>query len=40
MNLPPTGRFLPGHDQRAIHERIAKISFVADFLDWFDEHFE
>jgi hypothetical protein len=28
--------FLPGHDQRAIHERIAKLGTVANFLDWFD----
>ena len=37
--VPSTGRFLPGHDQRAIHERIAKIGSVAEFLDWFDEHY-
>ena len=30
--------FLPGHDQRAIHERIGKIGTVKDFLTWFDEH--
>lgn len=29
--------FLPGHDQRAIHARIAQIGSVAAFLDWFDE---
>jgi hypothetical protein len=28
--------FMPGHDQRAIHERIAKIGSVKDFLAWFD----
>lgn len=31
------GYFLPGHDQRAIHDRIAKIGSVADFIDWFDQ---
>lgn len=30
------GTFLPGHDQRAIHERIAKVGSVKDFIDWFD----
>lgn len=30
------GDFLPGHDQRAIHERIGKFGSVAKFLDWFD----
>lgn len=30
------GDFLPGHDQRAIHDRINQIGTVADFLDWFD----
>jgi hypothetical protein len=29
--------FLPGHDQRAIHSRIAQVGSVAAFLDWFDE---
>jgi hypothetical protein len=28
--------FAAGHDQRAIHERIAKIGTVAAFCDWFD----
>jgi len=28
------GDFLPGHDQRAIHERIAKVGTV---ITWFDE---
>lgn len=28
--------FMPGHDQRAIHERIAKIGSARDFLAWFD----
>ncbi|MFI7068520.1 hypothetical protein ACIBL3_46560 [Kribbella sp. NPDC050124] len=31
------GAFMPGHDQRAIHERIAKIGSVADFIRWFDK---
>jgi hypothetical protein len=32
-----TGRdFLPGHDQRAIHDRINQIGTVSEFLDWFD----
>lgn len=30
------GDFLPGHDQRAIHERIARVGTVSEFLDWFD----
>ena len=34
------GRFLPGHDQTAIHARIAKVGTVADFLDWFDATFD
>lgn len=34
------GDFVPGHDQRAIHERIAKIGSVADFLAWFDEVYD
>lgn len=34
----PSGRnFIAGHDQRAIHERIAKVGGVAPFLDWFDK---
>ena len=36
----PKGRFLPGHDQRAIHDRIAKIGTVADFIAWFDDTWE
>ncbi|MFI5687949.1 hypothetical protein [Streptomyces sp. NPDC051636] len=31
------GDFLPGHDQRAIHERIARIGTVKDFIAWFDQ---
>lgn len=27
--------FLPGHDQRAIHDRIAKVGSVKSFLQWF-----
>lgn len=30
------GDFVPGHDQKAIHERIARIGTVAEFLDWMD----
>jgi hypothetical protein len=33
------GYFLPGHDQRAIHDRIARVGSVVDFLDWFDTHY-
>lgn len=33
------GDFLPGHDQRAIHVRIAKIGTVAQFIQWFDSNF-
>jgi hypothetical protein len=29
--------FLPGHDQRAIHERIARVGGVREFLNWFDK---
>jgi len=32
------GHFLPGHDQRAIHERIARVGTVVDFLRWFDRN--
>ncbi|WP_042388132.1 hypothetical protein [Streptacidiphilus melanogenes] len=28
--------FLPGHDQRAIHDRVARVGSVLEFLDWFD----
>jgi hypothetical protein len=31
------GDFLPGHDQRAIHERIARVGTVKDFITWFDQ---
>lgn len=34
------GDFLPGHDQRAIHERISRLGSVIDFLRWFDATFE
>ena len=33
------GYFLPGHDQRAIHARIARIGSVAQFITWFDDQF-
>jgi hypothetical protein len=29
--------FLPGHDQRALHERVNKLGSVAKFCDWFDK---
>ncbi len=39
--LPPgSGQFVPGHDQRALHARVAQIGTVADFLDWFDRTYE
>lgn len=35
-----TRTFLPGHDQRAIHERITKQwGTTLGFIDWFDEEF-
>lgn len=33
------GYFVPGHDQRAIHERVARVGSVVDFLHWFDAHY-
>ncbi|MEU9379466.1 hypothetical protein AB0D38_00035 [Streptomyces sp. NPDC048279] len=34
----PSGRnFIAGHDQKAIHTRIAKVGGVVQFLDWFDK---
>ncbi|MEU3980683.1 hypothetical protein AB0F77_11315 [Streptomyces sp. NPDC026672] len=30
------GWFLPGHDQKALHDRVAKIGTVHQFIDWFD----
>ncbi|MFE5703229.1 MULTISPECIES: hypothetical protein [Rhodococcus] len=27
---------MPGHDQAALHQRVAKIGSIADFLQWFD----
>ncbi|MFE5804672.1 hypothetical protein [Streptomyces sp. NPDC056491] len=30
------GWFLSGHDQKALHARVAKIGTVREFLDWFD----
>lgn len=33
------GHFLSGHDQRAIHERIARVGTVVDFLRWFDRNY-
>ncbi|MGW2257835.1 hypothetical protein ACWCXE_08205 [Streptomyces sp. NPDC001780] len=31
------GDFLPGHGRRAIHERIARVGTVMDFITWFDQ---
>ncbi|MFJ5785480.1 hypothetical protein [Streptomyces hydrogenans] len=30
------GWFLSGHDQKALHARVAKVGTVREFLDWFD----
>ncbi|MFF7135372.1 hypothetical protein ACFZBZ_23800 [Streptomyces sp. NPDC008196] len=30
------GWFLTGHDQKALHDRVAKIGTVREFIDWFD----
>lgn len=30
------GDWIPGHDQKALHERIAKIGSVKQFIEWFD----
>jgi hypothetical protein len=32
----PGKDFLPGHDQRAIHDRITMVGGVRKFLEWFD----
>jgi hypothetical protein len=34
------GPFVSGHDQRALHERVAKIGTVAQFLRWFDQIYQ
>jgi hypothetical protein len=34
------GPFVSGHDQRALHERVAKIGTVAQFLHWFDQTYQ
>lgn len=31
-----SGRFVRGHEQTALHQRVAKIGTIQDFLDWFD----
>lgn len=31
-----TRDFLPGHDQRALHDRVARVGSVKQFLRWFD----
>ncbi|MEU5411974.1 MULTISPECIES: hypothetical protein [Streptomyces] len=33
------GWFLPGHDQKALHDRVAKIGTVHQFIEWFDRTF-
>lgn len=33
------GYFVPGHDQRAIHDRVARVGSVVEFLNWFDTHY-
>ncbi|MFE2022458.1 hypothetical protein ACFW9O_30955 [Streptomyces sp. NPDC059499] len=33
------GWFLPGHDQKALHDRVAKIGTVHEFIHWFDRTF-
>lgn len=35
--VPIRKDFVVGHDQRAIHERIARVGSVRDFLTWFDK---
>lgn len=30
------GWFLPGHDQKALHDRVARIGTVHQFIQWFD----
>ncbi|MFC5204653.1 hypothetical protein [Streptomyces kaempferi] len=30
------GWFLTGHDQKALHDRVAKIGTVHQFIEWFD----
>jgi hypothetical protein len=37
LNAGTARDFLPGHDQRAIHERIAKVGAVKDLITWFDD---
>lgn len=32
------GDWVPGHDQRALHTRIAQIGTVKQFIEWFDAH--
>jgi hypothetical protein len=35
--IPLQRDFLPGHDQRAIHDRVAKAGGVRKFMEWFDK---
>ncbi|RJK92521.1 hypothetical protein [Vallicoccus soli] len=32
----PRGDWVPGHDQKALHKRIAQIGTVKQFIEWFD----
>lgn len=34
---PPGRTFVAGHDQKALHRRVAKVGGVAAFLAWFDK---
>lgn len=34
------GRFIRGHDQTTLHQRVAKIGTVSEFIDWFDRNYE
>jgi len=34
------GLFVPGHDQTALHKRVAKIGTIQDFMNWFDRTYE
>ncbi|WP_344449738.1 hypothetical protein [Actinocorallia aurantiaca] len=34
------GHFLPGHDQKALHDRVARIGTVHEFIHWFDDIME
>ncbi|MFF7205427.1 hypothetical protein [Streptomyces sp. NPDC008141] len=34
------GWFLAGHDQKALHDRVARIGTVHQFIQWFDQTYE